>query len=360
MTEIHERIAALEAQLAELKAEVTPEVEVVSSRRDVFKKLALGAAGVAVGGAVLAKATPAAAADNGTVLMGTTNTFGDTGATNTTLKYVSGTAPTTATLFAGTQPTNAFLVRHGSSGLELLGADSSSYPAMVAGYAANVIPNGLYGFSSSATSHGVVGLSSNGVGVLARGATRANLALHAEGDPGPARAVAHAVGEVVCDGNGDLWFCTVAGNPGTWRKMSGATTAGQLHILEAPVRVYDSRTGAGPASTGDGPLGAGAERAVSLANGFVAAVATPAVPAGATAALVTLTVANTTGSGFLGVFSNALATWPGTSNINWSSAGQAIATTTVSGVDADAKVRLHSGGSVVGTDFLIDVIGYYQ
>jgi hypothetical protein len=59
------------------------------------------------------------------------------------------------------------------------------------------------------------------------------------------------------------------------------------------------------------------------------------------------------------VFSNELATWPGTSNINWSASNQAIATTTVSAVDSAAKVKVHAGGNAVGTNFVIDVIGYY-
>ena len=167
-------------------------------------------------------------------------------------------------------------------------------------------------------------------------------------------------GDILFTDEGNLWLADADGSLVRLGGTSTAGSAGELFLLDAPVRVYDSRpAAAGPAATGDGPLGASAERAVSLATGFVGAVATPAVPAGATAALVTLTVADTTGSGFLGLFSNALAAWPGTSTINWSSAGQAIATTTVSGVDAAAKVKLHSGGSVVGTNFILDVIGYY-
>lgn len=359
MTEIHDRIAALEAQLAELKAEVTPQVEVVSSRRDMFKKLAIGAAGVATLGTAgaLSQAAPAAAAagaDTQPITVGDANSGTADSENPTRLSWNSTTIkPKVSGILLGSKvDSNAFTVADnipvGPGPIFFLGSKyGSSFPAAVAGY------------SYSALEYGVYGRSSVKAGVVAQGNTAA---IHLPGGKTVADTVAdaHLEGDIIKTDDGDLWYCSASGTPGTLRKMSGAATAGQLHILPAPVRVYDSRTGAGPASTGDGPLGASAERTVSLANGFVAAVATPAVPAGATAALVTLTVANTTGSGFLGLFSNALAAWPGTSNINWSTAGQAIATTTVSGVDADAKVKLHSGGSVVGTDFLIDVIGYYQ
>jgi hypothetical protein len=167
-------------------------------------------------------------------------------------------------------------------------------------------------------------------------------------------------GDVLFTDEGDLWL---ADADGSLVRLGGASTsgsAGEFFLLDAPVRVYDSRPATnGPAATNDGPLGASAERTVSLANGFVGSTAATAVPAGATAALITLTVADTNGAGFLGVFSNALATWPGTSNINWSAAGQAIATTTVSAVDPAAKIKLHAGGNAVGTNFVVDVTGFY-
>ena len=51
MSEIQQRIAALEAQLADLKAQVGGEpTEVLASRRDFAKKAALGVAGLAAAG----------------------------------------------------------------------------------------------------------------------------------------------------------------------------------------------------------------------------------------------------------------------------------------------------------------------
>jgi hypothetical protein len=162
---------------------------------------------------------------------------------------------------------------------------------------------------------------------------------------------------------GQLYLCTASGTPGAWSPLlPAANSAGSLHLLGSPVRVYDSRSGTGPASTAQGPLAAGATRLVSLVAGYIRGVPLPtaAVPAGATGAMVTLTVADTVGGGFLAIYS-AGAENPGTSNINWSAAGQFIATTTVSAVDSAAKVAVAAGGAAgAKTDFIIDVAGYYM
>ena len=89
MSEINERIAALEAQLAVLKAEVggAPDEEQSQTRRDVFKKFAIGAAGVAAGGALLAKATPAAANNLDNIKIGTQGGANNLGTLATRVDY---------------------------------------------------------------------------------------------------------------------------------------------------------------------------------------------------------------------------------------------------------------------------------
>ncbi|HKA04197.1 MAG TPA: hypothetical protein VKD67_07705, partial [Acidimicrobiales bacterium] len=124
---------------------------------------------------------------------------------------------------------------------------------------------------------------------------------------------------------------------------------GTLVTLPAPVRVYDSR----PGGTNDGPLAGGSERIVKLSG----SAATPAVPNGATGALISLTLDATVGAGFLSVFANGVP-FPGTSNINWFANGQIVAVTTTTFVDATAQVVVHAGGPG-STQFVIDVIGYY-
>jgi len=144
---------------------------------------------------------------------------------------------------------------------------------------------------------------------------------------------------------------------GAIRGQLAASTppSGEAHLLPSPLRAYDSRTA-------DGPLSPNQTRTVSLATGKDGAQAVQiAVPAGATGAIVTLTVTDTTvgvggPGGFLTLYSAALPTPPSTSTINWTGAGQNLATTTQVVVDASGSVKVTDGANA--TNFVIDVIGY--
>jgi len=136
----------------------------------------------------------------------------------------------------------------------------------------------------------------------------------------------------------------------------GPKAAPETHLLSEPLRAYDSRaTGAG------GPLALNTTRTVSLAKGLDGAgVSHTAVPAGATGAIVTLTVTNTSTAagpgGFLKLFSAALTTPPSISTLNWFGPNQNLATTTQVAVDATGQVKVLAGANA--TDFVIDVIGW--
>jgi hypothetical protein len=131
--------------------------------------------------------------------------------------------------------------------------------------------------------------------------------------------------------------------------------SGETHLLPSPLRAYDSRTA-------DGPLSPNQTRTVSLQTGKDAVQAVQiAVPAGATGAIVTLTVTDTTvgvggPGGFLTLYSAALTAVPSTSTINWTGAGQNLATTTQVAVSANGSVKITDGAN--NTNFVIDVIGY--
>jgi CHRD domain len=136
---------------------------------------------------------------------------------------------------------------------------------------------------------------------------------------------------------------------------TGTAPAGEAHLLPSPLRAYDSRTL-------DGPLAPNVTRTISLASGKNGVQATVlAVPAGATGAIVTLTVTDTTvgvggPGGFLTLYSNDLATPPSTSSINWTGAGQNLAVTTQVAIDALGRVKVTDGANA--TNFVLDVIGY--
>jgi hypothetical protein len=223
-----------------------------------------------------------------------------------------------------------------------LNADGGTGTGVNASGATGVSASGATGINAFGSTTGV---SASG----ARGVVAAGTVAQVQLTPGSAATHpgSGAAGDLYEDNTGALWLC-MGGT--TWRKVGGPTTAGQLHVLPSPVRVYDSRKG-------DGPLAGGAERTVSLVSGVVGNTPTPAVPVGAQGALFTLTIVNTGTQGFLAAFSNAVS-WPGTSNINWFQTASVVATSATSAVDSAAKVKLHCGGTP--TDFVIDVTGYYE
>lgn len=130
--------------------------------------------------------------------------------------------------------------------------------------------------------------------------------------------------------------------------------AGELLVLPEPLRAYDSRQGT------DGKVAPATPRLISLAEGRAGGASTAslsAVPPGARAALVTLTVTQTEGGGFGVLYSNSLTTVPAISTINWTSANSDIATTTTVAVDGAGRVRFATSQN--STHVIVDVIGYY-
>jgi hypothetical protein len=124
----------------------------------------------------------------------------------------------------------------------------------------------------------------------------------------------------------------------------------------APKRVYDSRR-----PTGGGPLAAVGARVVSVKDGFIndsdTLDAPDVVPLGAKAIAYNLTIVNTSGAGYLSVGPGDAAA-AGGSSINWSAAGQVLANGLTVTIDASRQIKVFAGPGG-GTDFLIDVLGYY-
>ena len=135
---------------------------------------------------------------------------------------------------------------------------------------------------------------------------------------------------------------------------TGSAAAGEAHLLPTPLRVYDSRDAAGP------KIQPGETRTISLTSGHLlnSTVKALAVPPGATAALITLTVADTDlPGGFLTVY-NADSGQPATSSINWKAAAQDIAVGTQVGVNAAGQIKVTDGVGTAPTHFIIDVVGF--
>ncbi len=338
----------LQAQIDELRAEVrslraaADGPPVASSRRHLLKHLGVAAAG-AVAASVAASA-PAGAATGDELILGEENS-----ADATTVLRGSGTQTVLSVLEEGSAAPASFGV------LQVL-ADGKHQWAI--GGLVRATPDGA---GPDDFPFGVVGLIDPdvpGVGVVGGGTyggafrgDRAQLVLA----PGVRDdSAAHHVGEVFQDAAA-VWACVADGEPGVWRTVAGLATAGQLHLV-TPTRIYDSRPGQSPLDVEKGALSNSAERVIDATHGG-------AVPGGAsgatpTAALVNLTITGTTSTGgYLALFPNGQ-TWPGTSSINWDAVGQATANTTVVALDEVGRfvVRASPGG---GTDFVIDVLGYW-
>ena len=169
-------------------------------------------------------------------------------------------------------------------------------------------------------------------------------------------------GEFKVDG-GDLWFNTFddAGDNARWRKLAGPASAGTFHAI-TPFRAYDSRATA-PAP---GVLATGSNRTMSIKDardGSGAVLQSNVVPPGATAVTANVTVTNTTSNSYFGGF---LCINPGgnttmaTSTINWFGSDQKLANGVTLTLDADRQVTVVCGGpDGAGTNFIIDVCGYY-
>ncbi len=318
-----------------------------ASRRGLLKLAAGAAAGGAVA-AVAASSGEVSANDGGNVVVGQVVTQGDSGRTYTTINYTNADSPFQGFGF-GSGPANIFLARDNPSGIFIINPDTSLYPAAVAGYAYRAVNNGLYGYGGKADGYGVVAQGGTGAkGLLARG-KKANVEMYNEGSVPQTRTDPHARGEMLCDGDGTLWYCTVAGTPGTWQKMAGSNTSGSFHAI-TPARVYDSRPGEPPIAVAKGLLAPGTNRVVDCT------VNSSGVPADAKAVVINLTAAGTTGRGYLGVYPDG-ASAPATSTLNYN-VGLNIANSTTSGCGPGAKVRVLCGGAT-GAHFIVDVVGYY-
>jgi len=133
---------------------------------------------------------------------------------------------------------------------------------------------------------------------------------------------------------------------------ASTATAGTLQVLAEPLRAYDSRT-----DTQQGTIDPNETRVVNLGTGRTAAgTMAIAVPPGATAAMVKLTVTDTVGAGWLKIYSNALTTPPATASVNWYEPGAIIGETGPVAVDASGLVKVTAGFGT--THFVVDVVGY--
>jgi hypothetical protein len=292
--------------------------EAVASRRG-FLRLAGAAAAGAVGAGMLRPET-AAAANGDALILGS-----EANAATANTQLINNTA--------------------GVYGLRIQMTGTGNYADAVRGIANNDA-NSWAVYANAPAGIGLYGVSTTGYALYTSGNARIGMASH--GTPGAPTTGNYADGDLIKDSTGALWCCVASGSPGTWRKIAGPTGAGQFHVISAS-RIYDSRPGFATQS-GPGPFVNGTARDIDL---------TTLVPAGATAATVSVSVFAIGGDGYFSLYPTGSPT--GTINAYWGNvAGHQTVSTTVVGLNSARRftIRLTSSGASV--ECAIDVIGYYR
>lgn len=130
----------------------------------------------------------------------------------------------------------------------------------------------------------------------------------------------------------------------------GVPATDRFNAMAAPVRAFDSRSGQGYAESPNRTT-----RLTSTEEVVLDLDLPGGVPAGATAAIVNLTVTQGTTGGHITAFP-ADGSVPATSNLNYA-AGQTVANLAVVPLDVNGQMRIRSHGS---PHVIVDVIGWFQ
>jgi hypothetical protein len=323
-------------------------------RRAMLRKVAIGGAGAAI--AVTALGKTAEAADGDPINAGETT---------------ASTVPTQLTndpAAAVTAGPSSFSVSNAAVGA------TAPFPANVGGYGNAKVANGLHGSTSQAGGFGVVAANTApavdetttpvpnapaALAVASANGPQIKFVALGEGVVGPT-AGTHVPGELYVDKDGTLWFTVPvpavapATTPGVrFIKLAGTPTAGSLHTLPFPVRVSDSRLGTNPVKPAANSI-----NTVDLTKKVDATAS--GLPAGATAALLNLTIANSDNKGFFSVAAAGVTTPAAAlfSNGNWTQAGTNLGTSVTTAISSDGKITITLGPEG-GTHLIVDVVGYY-
>jgi hypothetical protein len=319
--ELERRLQADSRVIAPSTPPVAEEGLGTSNRRSFLRLAGVAATGLAVSALGTERA---AAADNGTILQGSGADANNTNSTMTTVTTTSGTATTSA--LRGIGPAN-------SNGV--IGRSSGSLGA------------GVWGESD--LGYGVFGSSSAGYDLYAGGNGRIGLQSHlATGTPSSG---SYDLGDIIRNSAGDVYICTVKGaapSVAKFQKIAGPAAAGAIHLLPTPVRTFDSRA----SQSAPGPKG-------FLSNGWEAAWSLAGiVPAGSTAAIISMQVFQTSTDGFLTAYEDGTAN-PGTINCFWSP-GMQISSTTFVRLNSALSYRVRAAFSGGQSNCAIDLLGYIR
>lgn len=350
----------LKAELtAELRAELMAELRAEQGSRGAEgdrgpisrRGLMLGGVG-AVAGSVLGAVAVAepAAATTGAMQFGASNNAGG--------------SITSLTSTAG----STLQIKNTGSGTPLM-VTSTSAPLVVGYFEASGAATGIHGrcidtgpgvtATNGDTGPGLLGRGEQGVGVAAHSTSGAQILVA----PSSAAAIPAArrfeTGSLFSTSGGELWHCVEFGTPGRWRLLSGPQAAG-AYVPITPIRVYDSRWVSVIGVT-TGVLTTGTTRHISVANArndSGGVVTVNAVPSGATALTVNMTIVSTVDSGFLSLVPGNVAS-SNSSSINWNASNQINANGLTIPIDTSTRTvnAICAGGG--STHMILDVTGFF-
>jgi hypothetical protein len=203
----------------------------VAERRTINRRTVLAGAAGAVAGVAAATAIPAAEAatgggPDGTFVNG--SNFGNAPNTASTPTVFTTTANFGNDLLmefsalqnsdTGVPNVAAVAVAGRRSGAGVFASSGETGQFNIPDGGLGQLNSGLYGYGVNGAT-GVTGNSTTGVGAVLTGGL-APLRLTPSGATGAPAASAHTAGELYVDSQGDLFYCTAAGTPGTWVQLS--------------------------------------------------------------------------------------------------------------------------------------------
>lgn len=136
--------------------------------------------------------------------------------------------------------------------------------------------------------------------------------------------------------------------------VTNGIAGGYVYVPINPYRTFDSR------AYNDGYLIGGDTVYFDV---LTDAANVPRIPASAVAVTYNLAVTDTSGSGFLAIYPADIY-WPGNASINWMDTGTTLSnggTVAIGYFDAPGQIEIYIGPVLpwVGTDFVLDITGYY-
>jgi hypothetical protein len=333
LLELQEEVAKLRNEITELKREKatfqeTEEKGLKSSRRRMIKKMAVAMAGIAGAAVAIQFNKPETASavflDSGDQFWGFTaipNASGDNPRLPSSGKFgIIGATEGTTSLPSGTPA-------------------ALQFPANI--------------------NTGIYGMSARGYGLTGRGTTAPLYLVPADSGTSAPTTGTHLAGELYVASNGQLFYCTTGGTPGTWVNLSSPTPPpANINLLAATVRVAATTniggTNALLIAQGATPVignSSTAQLQIAGANG---------IPAGAKGVVGVLTNVGATGGGNLRFWTGGTA--PNAVNLNIPSALPTLNLSASFTIPLDGTGKTYLGfGTATGTQtgYVVDVSGYW-